>query len=212
MAAPKIGRIVEALIEARDSIIERIKGLDAHVRAAAKQNAMARLFMTAPDVGAVTALSVAATYDDASRFPRSSSAGAYLGLTSRRYESGEVSRNGRISKRGNKLTRTHLYEAAKAILTQQTGISSLKAWGLRIAKGAGFKKIAVFTPCGRRTNHSAASSLGHDPRPQYVSLPQMRPCGDVCADEVAPFHAVRWNREHHFGPPVPMQTCGDPCD
>ena len=33
-----------------------------------------------------------------------------------------------------------------------------------------------------------------------------------CADEVAPWHAVQRNREHHFDPPVPTQTCGDPCD
>jgi transposase len=91
---------------------EGVQVLDARVRAAAKQNAIARLFMTAPGVGALIALSVASTYDDASRFRRSSSAGAYLGLTPRRYESGEVSRNGRVSKRGDKLTRTHLYEAA----------------------------------------------------------------------------------------------------
>lgn len=86
-------------MEARHSIIERIKDLDARVRADAKQNSMARLFMTARGVGAVIALSVASTYDDASRFRRSSSAGAYLGLTPRRHESGEVSRNGRVSKR-----------------------------------------------------------------------------------------------------------------
>lgn len=139
-AAPEIRTIVEAMIEARRSIIERIKVLDARVRAVARQNAMARLFMTAPGVGAVIALSVASTYDDASRFRRSSSAGAF---TPRRYESGEISRNGRISKRGDKLTRTHLYEAANVILTRQTGFSSLKAWGLRIAKGAGFKKAKV---------------------------------------------------------------------
>lgn len=91
-------------MEARHAIIERIKVLDARVRAAAKQNSMARLFMIAPGVGAVIALSVASTYRDASRFRRSSSAGAYLGLTPRRYESGEVSRNGRVSKRGDKMT------------------------------------------------------------------------------------------------------------
>lgn len=142
-AAPEIRRIVEALLEARRSIIDRIKVLDGRVRAAAKQNATARLFMTAPGVGAVIALSVASAYDDCSRFRRSSSAGAYLGLTPRRYESGEISRNGRISKRGDKLTRTHLYEAANVILTRQTGFSSLKAWGLRIAKGSGFKKAKV---------------------------------------------------------------------
>lgn len=68
---------------------------------------------------------------------------AYLGLTPRRYESGEVSRNGHVSKHGDRLTRTHLYEAANVILTRQVGFSSLKAWGLRIAKGAGFKKAKV---------------------------------------------------------------------
>lgn len=134
---------MEALIEARRSIIDQIKVLDARVRGAARQNAMARLFMTAPGVGAVIALSVASAYDDASRFRRSSSAGAYLGLTPRRYESGEISRNGRISKRGDQLTRTHLYEAANVILTRQVSFSSLKAWGLRIARSSGFKKAKV---------------------------------------------------------------------
>ncbi|MER8576399.1 transposase [Mesorhizobium sp. M1409] len=140
--------------------------LDARVRAAAKQNAIARLLMTAPCVGAVIALSVASTYDDASRFRRSSSAGAYLGLTPRRYEPGEISRNGRISKRGDQLTRTHLYEEANVILTREIGFSCLKAWGLRNAKGAGFKKRASLpsssTPCGRRMSRSATPSLQPD--------------------------------------------------
>ncbi len=140
-AAPEIKAIVEAMMEACRSIIERIKVLDARVRSAAKQNAMARLFMTAPGVGAVIALSVASTYDDASADPPAPE--AYLGLTPRRYESGEVSRNGHVSKHGDRLTRTHLYEAANVILTRQVGFSSLKAWGLRIAKGAGFKKAKV---------------------------------------------------------------------
>ena len=96
--------------------------------------------MSAPGVGAITALSVASAFDDAERFKRSSSAGAYLGLTPRRYESGEVSWNGRISKHGNKLTRTHLYEAATTLLTRTVRFSRLKAWGLRLAKRCGFKK------------------------------------------------------------------------
>ena len=37
--------------------------------------------MTAPGVGPITALAVAAAFDDAERFRSSASAGAYLGLT-----------------------------------------------------------------------------------------------------------------------------------
>lgn len=39
--------------------------------------------------------------------------------------------------------KTDRHEAANVILTRQVGFSSLKAWGLRIAKDAGFKKAKV---------------------------------------------------------------------
>ena len=41
------------------------------------------------------------------------------------------------------MTRTHLFEAANAILTRAVAFSALKAWGLRIAKANGFKKAKV---------------------------------------------------------------------
>ena len=142
-ASPSMRLVVESLMQARLAILDRIKVLDRQVLTTARTEATARLFMSAPGVGAITALSVASAFDDAARFKRSSSAGAYLGLTPRRYESGEVSRNGRISKHGNKLTRKHLYEAATTLLTRTTRFSRLKAWGLRLAKACGFKKARV---------------------------------------------------------------------
>jgi transposase len=125
--------VVETLMQTRVAILDRIKVLDRQVLMTAKMNPTARLFMTAPGVGAITALSVASAFDDAERFKHSSSAGAYLGLTPRRYESGEVSRNGRISKHGNKMTRKHLHEAATTLLTRTTAFSTLKTWGLQLA-------------------------------------------------------------------------------
>jgi hypothetical protein len=41
------------------------------------------------------------------------------------------------------MTRKHLYEAAAVLLTRTTSFSALKAWGLRVAKTAGFKKARV---------------------------------------------------------------------
>ncbi len=99
--------------------------------------------MTAPGVGALTALSVASAFDDPERFQSSRSVGAYLGLTPRRYESGEVSRSGGISKQGNGMTRKHLYEAATTLLTRTTKPCALKDWGLRLAEAGGFKKARV---------------------------------------------------------------------
>lgn len=142
-ASPTIRDIMMALAKARAALIDRVKDFDRQVLRAAKANATVRLFMSAPGVGPITALSVASAFDNASRFKRSSSAGAYLGLTPRRYELGEVSRNGRISKHGNKMTRKHLYEAATTLLTRTVAFSTLKAWGLKLAKKVGFKKARV---------------------------------------------------------------------
>ena len=134
--------IVETLMQARMAILDRMKVLDRQVLMIAKKNPAVRLFMTAPGVGAIMALSVASVCDDAERFNRSSSAGAYLGLTPRRYESGEVSRNGRISKHGNQMMRKHLYDAATTLLTRTKAFSTLKAWGPQARQGRRLQESA----------------------------------------------------------------------
>jgi transposase len=142
-ASPSMRGLVEALLRARAAVLGEIKELDQRLLAIARAHPVARLFMTAPGVGCITALSVASAFDQAQRFRRSSSAGAYLGLTPRRYQSDEVDRSGRISKHGSSLTRKHLYEAATTLLSRTTRFSRLKAWGLRLAQVSGFKKARV---------------------------------------------------------------------
>lgn len=99
--------------------------------------------MTTPGIGPITALAFYATNDDPTRFQHSSSVGAYVGLTPRRYASGEIDRTGRISKCGDAMVRTYLFEAAGVLLTRVHHWCSLKAWGLRLRKRIGFKKAKV---------------------------------------------------------------------
>jgi transposase len=80
-ATPIIRDVIVALAKARTALLDQIKDLDRRTLAMAKACSTVRLFMTAPGVGPITALSVGSAFDDASRFKRSSSAGAYLGLT-----------------------------------------------------------------------------------------------------------------------------------
>src|SRR5512143_2185705 len=81
--------------------------------------------------------------DDPERFRRSSSVGAYFGLTPRRCQSGEIDYTGRISKRGDGLMRSYLFEAANVLLTRVSTWSTLKAWGMRLAKRSGATKAKV---------------------------------------------------------------------
>jgi Transposase IS116/IS110/IS902 family len=94
-------------------------------------------------VGPITALCFKATIDDPTRFKRSRSVGAYVGLTTRRHASGEIDWTGRISKCGDAMLRSYLFEAAGVLLTRVPKWSALKAWGMRLAKRNGLRKAAV---------------------------------------------------------------------
>ena len=127
----------------RDSVHGQLVMLDRRVGRLAQSQPQTRAFMTVPGVGPITALSFMAAIDDPTRFKRARNVGAYLGLTPRRYASGEVDWQGRISKCGDAMTRTYLFEAAGVLLTRVKQWCALKAWGLRIAKRSGMKKARI---------------------------------------------------------------------
>ncbi len=93
--------------------------------------------------GVVTALTFRHTIDDPSRFRSAQTVGAYLGLTPRRRQSGEMDRQGRVSKWGDRLLRSYLFEAATVLLHRTQRWSTLKAWGMRLLKRVGAKKAKV---------------------------------------------------------------------
>lgn len=99
--------------------------------------------MSVPGVGAITATAYATAIENPGNFSRSRSVGAWLGLTTRRYQSGEVDYDGHISLRGDRQLRGLLYEAATVILTRSTAGSDLWTWGLRLKERVGFKRAAV---------------------------------------------------------------------
>jgi transposase len=117
--------------------------LDRLVIDQAKETAMCRHLMSIPGVGVLTALAFMTAIEDPARFGKSRSVGAFLGLTPKRYQSGETDWDGRISKCGDALVRAYLYEAANALLTNCKKWSALKAWGMQLAKRRGLSKAKV---------------------------------------------------------------------
>ena len=102
-----------------------------------------QLLRTIDGVGPITALAFKAEIDDPKRFENSKDAAAYIGLTPSQYSSGEVHRQGGISKKGSKRTRYLLVEAASALLTRCKVWSKLKAWGMKLQKKKVTRKATV---------------------------------------------------------------------
>ena len=139
----EIGVNLQPLVEISETLREQISALDRQVRDIAANNPTCRNFQTIPGVGAVIALSFYSAIGDPHRFVRSRNVGAYLGLTPTLYQSGATSRRGRISRHGNKLTRTHLITAATVLLCRIEIESRLRTWGLELAQRVGFLKARV---------------------------------------------------------------------
>lgn len=136
-------KMVTPLLKVLSVMLDQLGALTKQVLAAAREDAVCRQLMTAPGVGPITALAFRATIDDPGRFRRSRDVGAHLGLTPSRYQSGETDRQGRISRCGDEMARTALYEAAHSLLTRSRKWSSLRAWGMQVAKRRGMARARV---------------------------------------------------------------------
>lgn len=92
-----------------------------------------RLLRTIPGVGAVVALYFVLVVADPARFGKRRDVGAYVGLTPRRYQSGETDRQLPVSKSGDAYLRRLLVAAARSHL--RAGSGALREWGTRRAAG-----------------------------------------------------------------------------
>ncbi|UWQ49922.1 IS110 family transposase [Leisingera caerulea] len=140
---PNLELCMSALLRGRAEMQAQLAELHRALLRLTANDELCRRFMTIPGVGPVTALAFKATIDDPGRFRRSSDVGAHLGLTPRQYQSGETDVRGRISRSGDAFTRTALFTAAHVMLTRSRQWTSIRAWGLRIAKRSNLKKAKV---------------------------------------------------------------------
>ncbi len=108
-----------------------------------REDEVCRRLMTVPGVGPVVALAFRATVDVPARFRTSKAVGAVFALTPRQHQSGAIDRMGGISKCGDVMMRTLLFEAAQVMLTRTTKWSWLKARGMKVARQRGQKRAIV---------------------------------------------------------------------
>ena len=139
----RLERIADPLLRARASLCSEYATLHREFLRTVRADEVCRRLMTIPGVGAVVAMTFKAAVDQPERFARSKAMGAHFGLTPRKYQSGEIDRTGRISKVGDAMVSTALFEAANVMLTRAVRFSALKAWELRVASRQGMKKAKV---------------------------------------------------------------------
>lgn len=125
--------------------LEQIEALVADVEAKldglAATDARTVLLRTIPGIAQRTAEVIVTTIDQARRFKTARQVASYAGLTPRRFQSGQMDRQGRISKRGSRLLRQLLNQAAWMAVRWNR---HLRAVYLRISGGVrARRKLAI---------------------------------------------------------------------
>lgn len=99
-------------LKALGAVTMYLQELEARLDALAGTDERCCRLMSIPGVGHRLSEAVVATIDDPKRFHSGRQVGSYVGLTPRRYQSGQSDRQGRISRMGNTRLRSLLVEVA----------------------------------------------------------------------------------------------------
>lgn len=112
-------------LECYEHVAEQLAQVDARLEVLARKDERVQLLQTIPGVGRCTAEVIVAHLDDARRFRSGKEVSAYAGLVPRQFQSGELDRRGRITKRGPGLLRKVLVEASWLLLRYNPWASRL---------------------------------------------------------------------------------------
>jgi transposase len=141
--APHLWPMLEPLVQLRAQAILSAEQMKKQLAKQISQDPAGQRLQSVPGVGPLTAAAYLATIDKPERFASGNQVAAYVGLVPSVDQSGERDLHGHITKQGDHLLRSYLFEAAHVLLTRKRGTCRLKKWGLKLANKKGYGKARV---------------------------------------------------------------------
>lgn len=143
---PELLSFLGSAVDIIESLSLAIRGYDQQIEQLGREKyPETALLMQVNGVGMLTALAFRLTLEDLMKFRNNRAAGAYLGLTTRRDQSGSSDKELGITKQGDPFVRRLLVQSAHYILGPFGEDSDLRRWGLGLAArgGQAAKKRAI---------------------------------------------------------------------
>jgi transposase len=156
---------------------EEIANLTQQVAEQAGQRCGARLLMTHPGVGPVTALATEVFLGDARRFVDGKALASYVGLIPREYSSGARQRLGGMTKQGSPLLRFLWCEAGAHAVRRDPELKRFYRRKL-VQKGLGKARVAVARKLGIRLWIMLRDEIDYQ---EFCRRGQKQPSGAACA-------------------------------
>jgi transposase len=129
--------VLEPVMKQIGELTALVRGYDKAVDEAAAKESATPFLTQVKGVGALTALAFLSTVEDPNRFPQVRKIGSYLGIRPRLDESGDLKKQLRITKAGDRYLRQLLVGSAQFILGPFGPDTDLRRWGLKLAERGG---------------------------------------------------------------------------
>jgi transposase len=140
---PELQPALAPLIATLETLDKEIAAASRKLKQRASTDPDGARMMGIPSVGPILALTFKSSIEDPGRFARGKDVGAYAGLVPRRHQSGTRDTLGRISRAGDPMLRSALYEAANNLLSRVKRPSPLQEWGRALVATRGARKARV---------------------------------------------------------------------
>lgn len=134
-------------VRSLEEVVTHLVDVETKLESLARQDSRTQLLQSIPGVGRVTAEVIVAFVDDPRRFHSAREVSAYAGLVPRQFQSGELDRHGRITKRGFPLLRRSLVEVSWLLLRYNPWALRLMA---RISRGQKMRRKQALVAIARK--------------------------------------------------------------
>ena len=126
--SPRMLRLIAELDEDWRRLDERLEALSAEIESLSEHDAACQRLMTVPGIGPIISSAVVAAIGTGSGFKQGRDFAAWLGLVPKQESTGDRTKLGRISKRGNKYLRTLFVQAAHVVLERRPAAAMRALW------------------------------------------------------------------------------------
>jgi transposase len=126
--SPRMVRLIAYLSEDWRRLDARIEAVSSEIETLAENDGSCQRLMTVPGVGPIISSAVVAAIGNGSGFHQGRDFGAWLGLVPKQESTGDRTKLGKISKRGNKYLRTLFVQAAHVVLVRRPAAAMLALW------------------------------------------------------------------------------------
>jgi transposase len=126
--SPRILRLIAELDEDWRRLDQRLKALSAEIELLSDNDAACQRLMTVPGIGPIISSAVVAAIGTGSGFKQGRDFAAWLGLVPKQESTGDRTKLGKISKRGNKYLRTLFVQAAHTVLERRPAAARRALW------------------------------------------------------------------------------------